>query len=81
MHSIDRRLQRLEQQPRFNAGGIGCAIALEGAETVADACKRLGLPDASGRIVVGAILEPEHWLRVAREQQQRLTTDSNQFNF
>jgi hypothetical protein len=78
--ALKNRLLRLEGSTQFHVGGVGCAIALEGAETVEDACKRLDLPDASGRIVVGQILESDHWCRVAHEQQQRLTSD-NQFHF
>jgi hypothetical protein len=72
MNSIERRIARLEQRSHFHLGGVGAAIALQGAETVEQACKRLGLKDASGHIVVGEILEPEHWCRVARLQQQSL---------
>lgn len=72
MMTTEKRIAVLEKRRHYRAGDVGCAICLKGDETIEDACKRLGLADASGRIVVGEVLEPDCWDRIAGEQQAAL---------
>jgi hypothetical protein len=73
---FERRLARLEQRFQYSrSDGVGCAIHLQGCESVADACRRLGLPDCRGRIVVGEVMAPEDWNNAAKAQQSASVRD------